>query len=245
MSKNNEWKHFFGSAYQKFSQYILTEDRTQVEVENIENILNLQTDSNILDLGCGNGRITIPLAQKGYHLTGFDGSNYSLNIARKNAGNLPITWIENQIKDLDSEQKFDAILSIGTAFGYVDEHEDKTTMKKIYDMLNQGGKLLIDTENRDFMLNEYRENAWNEMGDQIVWSKRKFNPMNSRWREVISWNKDNNQESSILDVRIYSAHELITILETIGFKVQKLYGSLKLDDFHIRSSRIVIVAGKG
>ena len=43
----------------------------------------LNKDSNILDVGCGNGKNCVYLTQQGYKLTGIDISDYQINIAKE------------------------------------------------------------------------------------------------------------------------------------------------------------------
>ena len=59
-----------------------------------------QAHGPILELGCGYGRITIPLAQHGVQdLTGLDLSAPSLAYARARADTLPIHWVEADVRD--------------------------------------------------------------------------------------------------------------------------------------------------
>src|SRR5215216_573078 len=47
----------------------------------------------VLDLGCGTGRITIPLARQGMSITGLDVVPEMLAYAQSKAAELPITWV--------------------------------------------------------------------------------------------------------------------------------------------------------
>ncbi|MBV7340002.1 class I SAM-dependent methyltransferase [Chloroflexi bacterium TSY] len=59
-----------------------------------------QVNGPILELGCGYGRITIPLAQRGVQdLTGLELSAPSLVHARARTGTLPIRWVEADVRD--------------------------------------------------------------------------------------------------------------------------------------------------
>ena len=59
-----------------------------------------QAQGPILELGCGYGRITIPLAQRGItDLTGLELSAPSLAYARSKVGNLPICWVEEDVRN--------------------------------------------------------------------------------------------------------------------------------------------------
>ncbi len=48
----------------------------------------------VCDLACGTGNITIPLAKRGYDMTGVDISEDMLNIAREKADGLDILFPE-------------------------------------------------------------------------------------------------------------------------------------------------------
>lgn len=52
-------------------------------------------NENVLEIACGSGRLTIPLAQSGLKMTGLDLSETMLNEGRKKAQalGLPIEWI--------------------------------------------------------------------------------------------------------------------------------------------------------
>ena len=53
-----------------------------------------ETGGAVLELGCGSGRLTIPLAQRGLRMTGLEIVPGMLAAAREKAGDLPIEWVE-------------------------------------------------------------------------------------------------------------------------------------------------------
>lgn len=72
----------------------------------------------IIDLACGTGRVTIPLAKNGYKLIGVDIHKGMLNEARKKSFNLDlqIDWIEQDCTMLDLNVKSNMIYSVGNSF---------------------------------------------------------------------------------------------------------------------------------
>lgn len=71
----------------------------------------------ILDAGCGTGRLLVPLAASGHRLTGLDRHRDSLRVARENAARagLQVEWVEGDLAEVLSslaDESFDAILSI-------------------------------------------------------------------------------------------------------------------------------------
>ena len=66
-------------------------------------------DARILELCCGSGRLTIPLAKEGLNICGVDNSKTMLEQAKLKAKNeiLKIDFIEADIRTLDLPHKYD------------------------------------------------------------------------------------------------------------------------------------------
>src|SRR3712207_4747498 len=56
--------------------------------------------TDVLDLGCGTGRLAIALAARGYHVTGVDPARPSLDRARGKPGADRVTWLEGSTEVL-------------------------------------------------------------------------------------------------------------------------------------------------
>lgn len=72
----------------------------------------------IIDIACGTGRVTIPLAKNGYNLVGVDINEGMLAHAKKKAANLnlQIRWIEQDCTQLDLCIKSNLVYSVGNSF---------------------------------------------------------------------------------------------------------------------------------
>ncbi|WP_289150125.1 bifunctional 2-polyprenyl-6-hydroxyphenol methylase/3-demethylubiquinol 3-O-methyltransferase UbiG [uncultured Salipiger sp.] len=69
----------------------------------------------IVDIGCGGGLITEPLARLGAEVTGIDASSDSIEIARRHAGTsgLSVTYVNAPPESLaEGEQVYDAVISM-------------------------------------------------------------------------------------------------------------------------------------
>ena len=82
----------------------------------------------MLDVGCGYGRIAIPLAERGYEVAGIDVAPGLLRAARRNAArrNLAIHFDEGSMTDLPyPDAAFDAVVSLWSAFYELLERDEQ------------------------------------------------------------------------------------------------------------------------
>lgn len=241
-------EQFFKEDYLWLSQAIMTPERTQAEVAAVQEWLNLAKGATLLDLGCGQGRISLPLAEAGYQVTGVDYSTVSLEYARTAADArglaTQVEFIHGLMADLHKKEIYDAALSMGTAIGYLEEEEDVAAFHNVFNALKPGGVFLIETENRDFKVHSFSPRRWDDMGGVPVWSERQYYPVSGRWVENIRWLKEGQVSRSVLDVRLYSASELGRLLTHVGFTNIQYYGGLHRQALELSSPRMVVTACK-
>ena len=96
--------------------------RIEYITEKIKSHFNLGDDlsnnflqgKKILDIGCGGGLISEPLARLGGAITGIDASKKNIEVAKLHAkkSNLEINYQDKSPEQLDSTEKFDIILNL-------------------------------------------------------------------------------------------------------------------------------------
>ena len=105
---------------------------------------------NILDIGCGGGLISEPMARLGANVTGIDASIKNINIAQihsKRSG-LKINYITASPENLSNKEKFDIILNLEIV-----EHVENVNLyiKSCSQLLKKNGLMFTATLNRSFI----------------------------------------------------------------------------------------------
>lgn len=120
----------------------------------------------LLDLGCGTGCISIPLAQRGYQVTGVDISEEMLAAAREKsrALQLDIDWRKQDLTSLQlfdeagNEMVFDAAIATFDVFNHLTDPEDlQMLFHTLNPLLADKGVLLFDVQT-PYKLREYLGN---------------------------------------------------------------------------------------
>jgi|TARA_E500000178_G_scaffold270506_1_gene268389 2-polyprenyl-6-hydroxyphenyl methylase/3-demethylubiquinone-9 3-methyltransferase len=105
---------------------------------------------NILDIGCGGGLISEPMARLGANVTGIDASAKNIHVARLHSkeNNLKINYLNTSPENLKDFEKFDIILNLEIV-----EHVDDINLyiKSCYKLLKKNGLMFTATINRSFM----------------------------------------------------------------------------------------------
>jgi SAM-dependent methyltransferase len=110
-----------------------------------------QTGGPVLELGCGTGRVAIPLAEAGFDVTGIDRSAAMLARARRKAGLLPpeaagrIQFVEGDFVNAVAGEAFGLIFAAYRVFMSVLEPDDQLrALTAARGQLRPGGILAID-----------------------------------------------------------------------------------------------------
>ena len=104
--------------------------------EDVIELLQSPKGSRILDLGCGNGKLTIKLKEKGYNVTGIDDSEAMLNIARANYNNIEFKK-DNALTF--KYEPFDGIFS-NAVLHWIDKEKQSDLLKNIASNIKTGGE---------------------------------------------------------------------------------------------------------
>ncbi len=129
-------------------EYILEEISKHLRLDRSKK--NFLKNLEILDIGCGGGLISEPMARLGGKITGIDASEKNIKVAslhsKKNS--LEITYLHKSPEQLEEKEKFDIILNLEIV-----EHVDDLDLylKSCYKLLKKNGLMFTATINRTFI----------------------------------------------------------------------------------------------
>jgi SAM-dependent methyltransferase len=102
----------------------------------------------LLDVCCGEGRHAIPLAERGYDVTGLDRDGAALSAAQERAADLGVAahFVEGDMRDLAASVAgpFDVCVCLWQSFGYFDAATNEDILRQMGDLLRPGGRLILD-----------------------------------------------------------------------------------------------------
>ena len=137
-------------AYTSFAQvYDLFMDNVPYEqwCEFLCRLLKKQNiaDGPVLDLGCGTGKMTRLMSERGYDMTGVDNSAEMLQIAAMQQTDVPILYLLQDMQELELDGCVRAVYSVCDCINYViDEEELLCAFEKVYEYLEENGVFIFD-----------------------------------------------------------------------------------------------------
>ncbi|MBD2872725.1 class I SAM-dependent DNA methyltransferase [Paenibacillus arenilitoris] len=111
--------------------------------------------STVVDLGCGTGSLSIPLARSGFQVYGIDLSSDMLAVARGKWDETPqtvtrprtgtIRWLQQDMREWELQERVDAVISFCDCLNYLTEEVDvEAAFRATYAGLRSGGTFLFD-----------------------------------------------------------------------------------------------------
>ena len=225
--------------------------QTVREVDFAIEYLGLQPGARVLDLGCGFGRHTMIFAKRKYSMVGLDLSMVLLQKALNEAQrrSLSIKFVHGDMRNLSFQSVFDAIYNLQTSFGYFNDQTNFKVLQGIYRALKPGGRFLIETVNRDFILDEIPMRIWWEGSECLILEEVDIDHLLGVLRTKRSFvfedvTRDPWEQN--INIRLYTPSEMRGMLSRAGFKVIHLSGDYATPGayFGARSPRMIMVAEK-
>lgn len=193
--------------------------QTAGEIAFLARHLPPDTYCTVLDLCCGMGRHSIPLAQRGYHVTGVDISEDALAEARalaRDQGQLQdrVDFIRADMRDLSSlPRPFDATLCLWQSFGYFDAPTNAAVLRQIHDSLTPGGRFVLDIYHRGFFETHQGERQYTHGDLTILEDKRMTGD-----RLTVTLRYGSSAPPDIFDWQLFTPDEIQALAAEIGFR---------------------------
>jgi SAM-dependent methyltransferase len=208
----------------------MTAQQTLRETAFVKEALSPPAAGEVLDIACGYGRHAIELSQRGFRVTGLDLSLPLLIRAADEAQRrtLSVNFVHADMREMTYDSQFDAAYCVLTSFGYFDEETNLRVATSICRAIKPGGRFLVDTINRDYIVSDLPSRVWWEGDGCVVLEEVDFDFHTSRVliRRSIVFG-DGRQLENEISIRAYSLHELGRVLRRAGFQVLEVSGSLE------------------
>lgn len=215
----------------------------------------------IIDLACGTGRVTIPLAKKEYKLIGVDLHKGMLTAAKNKAYklNLKIEWVEQDCTKLNLNRKSNLIYSVGNSFQHFLTNEAQDgLLESINKHLNSDGVFIFGTRfpSVEELLQPSTEEFWRTYTDSEtqntvdVFTISDYDSLNQTQHYTTIRKYKNidgdviNEKRTNISLRYVFPKEMERILHAHGFEVLHLYSDWKESPITNESYEMVYVCRK-
>ena len=217
----------------------------------------------VLELGCGTGRVSIPIAEAGADVTGLDFSQAMLEVARRKLRRRApvdgtLSLLHADMRDFNLDDRFALVIIPFRGFLSLLTVEDQVrTLRAIKGHLAPGGRLAFNVfvPDLDMLVQEgdtphhLRDVTDPDTGRRMVlWHQSSYDNHN-QIIDVRIIAEELDERGTMLkrfyrDFRIRYAHrwEIYHLLETCGFRVEDLYGDFDRSPFDESSTEMVWVA---
>lgn len=212
------------------------------------------TGGPILEVACGTGRISIPLSQKGFDVTGIDISEDMINRGKQKSNETALKLLIADCCDFDLQEKFKLIYMTGNAFQALLSCADQEMfIQKIHQHLASDGLFAFDTRFpslAELSVRSSEEEFWhtyiNSIGILIkVSGYHAYDPLHQiveyttfrRWTEE---GQDKLRKTKI-SLRYTFPLEMEALLHYNGFQIENVFGDWDKSTLSPESKKMIYV----
>jgi SAM-dependent methyltransferase len=208
-----------------------------------------KSGGRVLELGCGSGRLTIPIAQNGIEIIGADLSKSMLERARAKArrAGAEVQFLEADMRSFDLPGKFSAILIPGNSLLHLFTPEDLTQcFRNVRRRLAPNGRLIFDISKWDIAMlarDPGERHPVLAVNGITIEETASYDSAQQIRRIVWYLSKPGAADYRVIDyrLRVIFPQELLLLLDAAGFRLETRYGEFTREPFQSSSPRQVCI----
>ena len=263
---SNWFETFFHGVTLDLWRKAIPLEQTTAEAEFLIDHLNCDAGARVLDVPCGNGRLSFELAQRGLRVTGVDISEEFVAEARSIQSTLldesphadgdhppataggtdfgaKIEFCLRDMRHIEDQAIYDGAYCFGNSFAFLEHAELEKFLRAIARALKPGARFIIETGMAaESVLPDFEEQSSHDMGDLALTIKERYLAAESCIDSEYIFERDGQTESRLAREWIYTVAEIRRMLERAGLSVLDLYGSLKCKPYKLGSRELLIVS---
>lgn len=245
MSWFEEW--FDSPLYEKLYAYRNKNEANQL-ADLIERKIPASSFPNILDLGCGRGRHSITLAERGYNVLGIDLSKDVIHKATEIAQDRKLKNLQFEVGDMRRplDKTFDAIVNLFTSFGYfLRDNENARVVQSVETMLDESGVFILDYLNAHRVRKDLVPEEEEKFQNLVVHIQREIRG-NMVYKHIRFTGEGVDQPIEYHErVKLYELDWFKQVFEEKGLDLKQIYGSYEGETFDKEiSPRLLMIAKK-
>ena len=243
----NWWENFFHGVALDFWRAAVSAEQTRAEADFIAKQLQLAGSAKVLDVPCGNGRLSIELAKRGFALTGVDLATEFMDEAQNSsaAAGVKVDWQTRDMRDLPWSDEFDAAFCFGNSFGYLDDEANVAFIKSLSPTIKSGGRFLLDAPAiAECLLPNVQASRSLEIAGIKVDIEHRYDHEQGRMFNDFTFTRDGVVDKRPSSQRVYTYRELTELLRAAGLETIAAYASLTEEPFQLGAQRLFLVAAK-
>jgi SAM-dependent methyltransferase len=215
-----------------------------------------RTGGPILELGCGTGRIAVPIAQDGHHIVGLDQSAAMLERAARRArrASVEVRWVEGDMRAFSFNESFALIFVAFNSFLMLGPDDRWACLARMREHLAPRGRVAIDVFQPDpevvVGLDGGVIDEWERVDPESDRTVRKFSSSRANVDRVTQriWYDETADDGTVRRVggtttlHYLYRREAELLFSEAGFKVETLHGDYDGNPADAQSRKLLIVA---
>ena len=254
----NWYENFFSGLALDLWRKAISPEQTRAEADFITDSLGCPAGTHLLDVPCGNGRLSFALARCGYRVTGVDISDEFIAEARsliaagrsdpstEAGGTDPtprIEFILGDMRSLEGEAIYDGAYCFGNSFGFLEYSDMEKFLKGVARALKPGARFVIETGMAaESILTKFEAEASHQIEDIQVTIREQYLAEESCIDSEYIFERGGKVESGKAKHWIYTVAEIRRMLERAGFVINDVLGSLDRKPYELGSTELFVVA---
>lgn len=253
----NWYESFFQGLALDLWRKAISPQQTKAEADFLIQNLVCRPGAHLLDVPCGNGRLSLELAKRGYRVTGVDIAQEFIDEARvaaqqhaeqsANAGTpqsiAQTDFILGDMRRIEGEAIYDGAFCFGNSFGFLEYSDMEKFLSGVVTALKPRARFIVNTAMAaESVLPDFEEQSCHEIGDITTTIKEQYNAIESCVDSEYIFERDGKSEARQAKHWIYTVAEIRRMLERAGFKVLNCYGTLKGEPFKLGARELFLVA---
>lgn len=215
----------------------------------------LRSHGSVLELGCGSGRVTLPLAQAGLRVTGLDHSEKMLSLARVKISSLDdatrrrVHLVQADMREFQLNRRFGLIMAPYRAFMHLLTPQDQVqALLSIRMHMAHNGRLILNLfdPTTEFMVGHTPDTSLHYdtefqhplSGRRVAaWYTRRYDILQQIIHQQMIFDELDDAGNVTqrtyhpLTLRYSHRYELHYLLELCGFEVEALYGGFHREEY--------------